>query len=302
MYTILIQNITANHPNPNGEVEQASDKIRVGENVGHPVFTTGPVVFDVNSEIYLQAANEITFEPGFETKQGALMVAYIAPCNDNPCVPDENFLTGGFNVTILNQDEYEFEFEVTAQSGINNVELNLLNPEPGQQFNITLSKVNNDFDNNGKAIVTLPVYPTTSVCGNYNIEVKAHFCGGTEEIVTFNWDRFGLSSVFGIPSLNVINNPINCTIGTGCFLEVEVSRATTSNVDLRSSLNNQAVQYVNFNSSNLNEKLSTIIQVFDLNTISPKNPASTTIYLLWDINNQCNIVPGTTEIDVNYVN
>lgn len=299
MYTILIQNITANHPNPNGEVEQASDKIRVGENVGHPVFATGPVVFDLNSEIYLQAANEITFEPGFETKQGALMVAYIAPCNDNPCVPDENFLTGGFNVTIINQDEYEFEFEVTAQSGINNVEINILNPEPGQQFNITLSKVNNDFDNNGKAIVTLPVYPTTSVCGNYYIEVKAHFCGGTEEIVTLNWDRnFLINSTF--PELNQIINPnMTCTLGLSCLLSIEVSKTIEINVDLE---NTSGDVLIYGNTINSDESTNKQYVIFDLNQISPSEPSKTKVFLKGYLLGHCNnLYINSNSIEISYV-
>lgn len=154
-----------------------------------------------------------------------------------------------------------------------------------------------------KATVKLPLFDTTSVCGNYNFEVRGLLCDGTETIETLNWDRNNLGNVSGVPSLviaNNPNNPITCTIGTSCFLEVEVSRATNCDLDLRSSLNNQAVQFTNLNLSNFNEELNTLIQVYDLNNLAPTEPGGTTIYLLWDVYNNCNLVPGTTQIDVNY--
>ena len=295
--TILIQNITANNPNPNGEVEQASDKIRVGENVGHPIFTTGPVIFDVNSEIYLQAANEITFEPGFETKQGALMVAYIAPCSDLPCPPEGEFLDGNITVNELVNTEYEYKIEITIPNKMSNVEVELMNPENNKTFFKTLTRANNDFTNN-KATVKLPLYDTTSVCGNYNIEVRGQLCDGTETIEILNWNRYQLSPAYGQPSLDkIFSISLSCTIGQNCWLKIETSRVVGYEFELW-TVPGANLGKVSFTQGK--EEISHLYSLFNIN--QPVDPGRKKYILSGKLINQCkSLEPIAHEIIIDYV-
>lgn len=295
--TIFIQNITANNPNPNGEVEQASDKIHVGENVGHPIFATGPVIFDVNSEIYLQAANEITFEPGFETKQGALMVAFIAPCSDSPCPPEGEFLDGNITVNELVNTEYEYKIEITIPNKMSTVEVELMNPENNKTFFKTLTRANNDFTNN-KATVKFPLYDTTSVCGNYNIEVRGQLCDGTETVETLNWDRNQLSPVFGQPSLDkILSTSMSCTIGQNCWLKIETSRVVGYEFELW-TVTGANLGKVSFTQGN--EEISRLYSLFNIN--QPIDPGRIKYLLSGKLINQCkSLEPIANEITIDYV-
>ena len=94
-----------------------------------------------------------------------------------------------------------------------------------------------------KATVKLPLFDTTSVCGNYNIEVRGQLCDGTETIETLNWDRYHLSPAYGQPSLDYIfSTSMSCTIGQNCWLEIETSRATELDIDLDDTSNNNQLQ------------------------------------------------------------
>jgi len=297
--TILLQNITANNPNPNGEVEQASNKIRLGYNVGHPIFATGPVIFDVNSEIFLQAANEITFEPGFKTKLGALMVAYIAPCSDNPCPPEDSFLGGNISVNEITKNEYKYEIEITIPVKMKVVEVEIMNPEAGTSFFETLTRQDGDFINN-KAPISFPLYDTTSVCGNYNIEVRGQFCDGTEDVETLNWDRYQLSPVYGQPSLDYIfSTSMSCTIGQNCWLEIETSRAIGYLFDLEDNGNNFLAS-INF--QNGKEEISKQYQLFNMKDYQPGNPDDLDFIIEGVLIGHCkNLEPVLIEINVDYV-
>jgi len=112
------------------------------------------------------------------------------------------------------------------------------------------------------ATVKLPLFDTTSVCGNYNIEVRGQLCDGTETIETLNWDRYHLSPAYGQPSLDYIfSTSMSCTIGQNCWLEIETSRATELDIDLDDTSNNNLSTF-NFNSGE--EELYKSHQLFNM--------------------------------------
>jgi hypothetical protein len=293
--SLLFENQTFTGVN---DVEQASDFIRAGNNVD-PNSTNGNVIVSSGAEVFFQAANEITLEPGFEANSGSLFVAYLDACSENPCPPDDDATIGSISVNVTTNTEYEYELEITAPQNISEATVKILNPEPGFSFVKTLSKANNDFNASNIATVGFPLFPKTSVCGDYNIEVKSTGCGQVNVIypVTFLWDRWSFNN--GNPTLTILNTPMSCATSTGCFLEIEASRAT----DITFSLYNNSGQVIQgpMVNSTLKEELNKQVQLFDLASYGPQTGKLTRYFELegplW---NNCQSDDINIDIEVNY--
>ncbi|MCB0480737.1 MAG: gliding motility-associated C-terminal domain-containing protein [Flavobacteriales bacterium] len=67
-------------------VEDADQQLFAGTNVGAPFpATTGEVKIAYGGNVVYKAGEEVILDTGFQTLPGANFLAYIAPCEENPC-------------------------------------------------------------------------------------------------------------------------------------------------------------------------------------------------------------------------
>jgi hypothetical protein len=146
-----------------------------------------------------------------------------------------------------------------------------------------------------KATVKLPLYDTTSVCGNYNIEVRGLLCDGTETIETLNWDRFGVGGN-NTPSLDAIFSNLNCNVGQNCYLEIETSRAIGYSFEF---FDTQGIKIGTTSGQVLNEKLYVNTNIFNFSSVYTQ-PGSYTVYMEGDLIGHCNSIEILETIIIDY--